>query len=129
MKLTSTLLLVGLTSVSQAQAQNGRRFNGVDDKFIRVTANFQLSAPRVDGASSADLTKAMASVNQSLNDIVYRQCEVLGAVLKGDCRIVQVNVGSNINDRMNAGTPVVSGNANATFEIDPKVPSKDAAPQ
>jgi len=83
MKLTSALLLVGLMSVSQAQAQFGRRFNNSDDKAVRVTANFQLSAPRVDGASSADLAKAMVSFSQSLNDIVYRQCDVLAAALKG----------------------------------------------
>ncbi len=129
MKLTSTLLLVGLMSVSQAQAQYAGRYNSVDDKAVRVTANFQLSAPKVDGASNADLAKAMASVNHSLSEIVYRQCELLGAALKGDCRIVQVNVSSNLNDRMNTGAPVVSGNANVTFEIDLKAPPKDAAPQ
>jgi hypothetical protein len=71
----------------------------------------------------------MATVSQSLYEIVNRECDVLSAVLKGECRVVQINVSSNVNDRMNNGVPFVNANTNATFEIELKAPPKEAVPQ
>jgi hypothetical protein len=119
-RIAAFAVLIAVASVSSAHAQNWQ--NG--QKGPRVTLNFQLSAPPAPSMSAADLTKAMAALSQSLYDIVDRQCDVLSAALKGDCKLVQINVNSNVNDRMNNGLPFVSANANATFEID----SKDGAP-
>jgi len=129
MKFASALLMVAAMSATQAQAQNWQMLNNPGARGMRVTANFQLSAPTPATASAGDLTKTMAAVSQSLYEIVDRECDVLSAALKGDCRLVQINVGSNINDRMNNGVPFVNANANATFEIDVKAPPADAAPQ
>jgi hypothetical protein len=64
----------------------------------------------------------LAQANQSLYGIINHQCEVIGAALKGDCRIVQLNV--NGNAAPSAGPQqIVSANANATFLIEP---TKDA---
>ncbi len=131
MKFTATVLLVVAIGVSQAQAQaqNCRTVNNPCVNGTRVTANFQLSAPTPAAAPVADLTKTMAAVSQSLYEIVNRECEVIGAVLKGECRLVHINVNSNVNDRMNNGVPFVNANANATFEIELKASPKEAAPQ
>jgi outer membrane receptor for monomeric catechols len=129
MKLIATVLLVAAIGVSQAQAQNCQTYNNPWVKGTRVTANFQLSAPTLAAAPVADLTKTMATVSQSLYEIVNRECDVLSAVLKGECRVVQINVSSNVNDRMNNGVPFVNANANATFEIELKAPPKEAVPQ
>jgi hypothetical protein len=56
------------------------------------------------------LTGALAQANQQLCEIVNRQCDVIGAALKGECHVVQLNVNCNVNERMNAGQMV---NANA----------------
>jgi outer membrane receptor for monomeric catechols len=129
MKLIATVLLVAAIGVSQAQAQNCQTYNSPCVKGTRVTANFQLSAPTLAAAPVADLTKTMATVSQSLYEIVNRECDVLSAVLKGECRVVQITVSSNVNDRMNNGVPFVNANANATFEIELKAPPKEAVPQ
>jgi hypothetical protein len=129
MKFTATVFLVAAIGVSQAQAQNCRTVNNRCVNGTRVTANFQMSAPTPAAAPVADLTKTMAAVSQSLYEIVNRECEVIGAVLKGECRLVQINVNSNVNDRMNNGVPFVNANANATFEIELKASPKEAAPQ
>ena len=129
MKFTATVLLVAAIGVSQAQAQNCWTINNPCVNGTRVTANFQMSAPTPAAAPVADLTKTMAAVSQSLYEIVNRQCDVIGAVLKGECRLVHINVNSNVNDRMNNGVPFVNANANATFEIELKAPPKEAAPQ
>ena len=130
MKFTAAVFLVlAAVSATQARAQNWQTLNNSGVKGPRVTANFQLSAPTPAAASAGDLTKAMAGLSQSLYEIIDRECDVLSAALKGDCRLVQININSNINDRMNNGVPFVTANANATFEIDVKTPSKDAAPQ
>ena len=126
---TAVLLVAATTGASQAQVQNCQTFNNPCLLGTRVTANFQLSAPTPAGAPVADLTKTMATVSQSLYEIVNRECEVLGAVLKGECRLVQINVNSTVNDRRNNGIPTVNANANATFEIEQKATPKEAAPQ
>jgi hypothetical protein len=119
-------LFFAVAGVPPAFAQN---WGNAGPKGPRVTLNFQLSAPPAASTSPGDLTKAMASLSQSLYEIVDRQCEVLSAALKGDCRLVQININSNISDRMNNGAPSVTANANAMFEIDQTDPPKDAAPQ
>ncbi len=126
MKLIAAVaLLFAVASIPPAVAQN---WGNSGPKGPRVTLNFQLSAPPAASMSPGDLTKAMAGLSQSLYEIVDRQCDVLSAALKGECRLVQININSNINDRMNNGTPFVTANANATFEIDQKDPAKDGAP-
>ena len=126
MKLIAAALLLVVAGITPALAQN---WGNSGPKGPRVTLNFQLSAPPAASMSPGDLTKAMAGLSQSLYEIVDRQCDVLSAALKGECRLVQININSNINDRMNNGTPFVTANANATFEIDQKEPAKDGAPQ
>jgi hypothetical protein len=96
-----------------------------------VTITVQLNMPASGIASSADMTKAIAGTTQSLYDIVNHECEVLTEALKGACRLIRLNVGGNLNDpnsnlptfgnRQNA-SPIVSANANATFEIDLPTP-------
>ncbi len=107
-------ILLGAVSLSQAQAA---RLRSDESKGVRVTSNFQLSEPAPESAD-ADMTKAMAQINERLYAIVNRQCDVLGAALKGSCRVVQVNVGSGFNGRMISNSPTLTGNASATFEID-----------
>ncbi|MGO8832852.1 MAG: hypothetical protein ACLQE9_08555 [Roseiarcus sp.] len=129
MKLAAAIPLVfAVLGAAPALAQNCQMFNNACAKGPRVTANFQLSAPPPASASPSELTKALGALSQSLYEIIDRECDVLGAALKGDCRLVQININSNINDRMNNGVPFITANANATFEIDVKTP-KDAAPQ
>ena len=130
MKLTAPIaVLLAAASVSPAQAQNCQMFGNACPKGPRISINFQLSAPPPATTSASDLTKAMGGLSQSLYEIIDRECDVLSAALKGDCRLVQVNISSNINDRMNNGVPFITANANATFEIEPKEPAKDPAPQ
>jgi hypothetical protein len=124
--IAAVVVLFAVAGIPSAGAQN---WQNSGPKGPRVTLNFQLSAPPAASMSPSDLTKAMAGLSQSLYEIVDRQCDVLSAALKGDCRLVQININSNINDRMNNGVPFINANANATFEIDVKEPAKDGAPQ
>ena len=71
----------------------------------------------------------MASASQSLYDIINHECEVLTATLGGACRLVQINIGGNLNSRMNNGVSAVNANANATFEIEAKAPNAAPTPQ
>jgi hypothetical protein len=125
MKFFLPTLLISAAIASSAYAQNWRAWNDPNNKGVRVTANFQIAAPVGASASAADLTAALAQANQQLYEIVNRQCEVIGAALKGECHVVQLNVNGNVNERMNAGQ-MVNANANLVFQIDPLTPSKDA---
>lgn len=110
-----------------ALAQNCMMMANACGKGTRVTANFQLSAPPSASTATGDLTKTMAGLSASLYEIIDHECTVLGAALKGECRLVQVNINSNVNERMNGG-PFISANGNATFEVDPK-PAEESAPK
>ena len=126
-----------------AQAQNVVMFNGSNrpapssGKPQTVSITFQLTLPAPDTSASAEMTKAMAATSQSLYDIINRECDVLNAVLKGDCKLSHLNIGGNFNEngytpvpfgaRPNNG-PVVNATATATFEIGAKPPSP-ASPQ
>jgi hypothetical protein len=134
MKVIFVAALIAAISASAAQAQNWRNWNDPDGKSIRISANFQISTPVAAPASTSDLTKALAEASRSLYDIVNRQCDVIGAALKGDCRLVQLNVNGNINDRLPQFTPpgerpnqqpMVNANANAIFLVEP-AGAKDA---
>jgi hypothetical protein len=95
---------------------------------MSVTANFQLRIPVDASASTADMIKALSQANQSLGDLITRQCEVLAAAFKSDCRVEQLNMGANINDRrvnqfnndFAGAQRIVNANLNATFDLTPK---------
>ena len=111
---------------------NGNRAAPAPDKPRTVTVTFQMSQPAPTVTSSEDITKAVAATNQSLYDIVNRECGVLTAALKGDCRLTRLTVGGNFNDMnfnplafANRGntSAVITANATATFEIDVEAPA------
>ncbi|MGI4806717.1 MAG: hypothetical protein ACRYF2_01245 [Janthinobacterium lividum] len=92
----------------------------------RVTVNVTLATPAAAGTSAGDVTNSMAAANTSLFGIVNHQCDVLGAQLNGDCRLIAITTNGGISERMPSfgspppSTPTISVTANATFEIDPK---------
>jgi hypothetical protein len=114
------------TIASAAYAQNCRACNDPNGRGTRVTANFQISVPVSSGASAAEMTTALAQANQSLYEIINRQCETIAVALKGDCRVVQLNVNGNINERFNA-VQMVNANANATFQVDSPATAGDGS--
>lgn len=126
-------LVLALVAAQAAQAQTiviNRPHNGPaarGERSLQVSVNVQLTMPTSVPTSTPEWTKAIATANQSLFEIINRECDVLGAALQGDCRLVQINTGSNSGNRSNPGgstgvSASVNVNANATFEIEPKVP-------
>ena len=85
-----------------------------------VSINFQSSMPMSPLISSEDMTKTIARISQPLYDIVDHECQVLISAFGGVCRLVQLNISSNLNNRMNNGISVVNANANAVYEIESK---------
>jgi hypothetical protein len=126
------VIFVTLAVAPQAHAQNmiympNGGGNGAGTRGQTVSVNFQISRAAPVAASTSDLTSIMASITQSLYDIVNRECDILGVSLKGSCRVLQVNVGANINNRGNGHGPIVTANANATFAITSPVAAAPAA--
>lgn len=135
MRISFGPIMIATLFALPAQAQSWGGWNDPTGKAVRLTVNLQIATPVNSGSSASDLTKALAQANQSLYDIIDHQCDAIGAALKGECRIVQLNVNGNINERMQQFVPpgerpnqqqTVNANANATFLIEP--PSKSASP-
>jgi hypothetical protein len=111
---------------SAATAQNAKPPGDGDAKPISITANFQMRIPVDASASMADVTKALTQANQSLGDLANRECDVLTQAFKSDCRVVQLNMGANVNDRrvmqqfnndFSGSQKSVNANLNATYEL------------
>jgi hypothetical protein len=124
MKLPPILAFILAASVSQAHAQSPSA--PADPKPTNVTANFQVRIAIDPGAPTAEVTKALAQANQSLGDLANRQCDALALAFKSDCRVVQLNMNANVNDRRPmqqfnndfAGSQrLVNASLNATFEL------------
>ena len=88
-------------------------------------------------APTTEVTKALAQANQSLGELANRECDVLAAAFKTDCRVGQLNLGANVNERragqmMNNefGGPqrIVNANLNVTFELTPPAAATKGAP-
>ena len=124
MKLPSLAILMIALCASAAQAQTAAQPG--DAKSISITANFQLRIPVDSAAPTADMIKALTQANQSLGDLANRQCDVLAAAFASECRIVQLNMGANVNERramqqfnndFTSPQRLVNANLNATFEL------------
>jgi hypothetical protein len=125
-------LLLAVTVVCGAQAQtviiNQPPIGSVAAQHQRVSVNVTLATSAPAGAVAGDVTSGLATANTSLYAIVNHQCDILAAQLSGDCRLVGITTNGSISDRPAFGappstTPTISVTANATFEIDPKVPT------
>jgi len=104
---------------------------------IVVTANFQARIAVDPSVPTMEVTKALAQANQSLGEIANRECDVLAAAFKSDCRVGQLNMSANVNDRragqmMNAefggSQRIVNASLNATFELTPPAAAAKGAP-
>lgn len=97
------------------------------DKSRTVSMTLQMSMPAPEAASSTAMTNAMEATDQALYDIINHECQILTEALKGACRLSRVSIGSNFNEpgarpfpfpNRGISGPSVSGNVNATFEVD-----------
>ena len=114
--LIAMLLVAGFSVQAQAQPINivpGNHDRSVDGKVERVTVSFQLSTPTLATTSPPDLTGALQTASRKLFDAVGAECQVLNAVLKGDCRLMSVSTNGNVGNRTN----LAEANFNVTVTI------------
>lgn len=134
---TAVFLSLGLAfgAAAPTRADEANQSADASAKPIVVTANFQARIIVDPSAPTSEITKALTQANQSLGELVNRECDVLAAAFKSDCRVGQLNMGANINDRrvgvmMNnefgAAQRFVNANLNATFELTPAAAAKGA---
>jgi hypothetical protein len=131
MKILASALLALMLSSAAVRAQGFVGQNAADtgdDKAIRVTISVQVMTPMDENAATTDLAATLTQANQPLSGIIGQQCAVLATALKGTCKLVQLNMGSNIGNRflppLQPGgradrRQMVDGNVNATFVIEP----------
>jgi hypothetical protein len=119
---------VAVAAVAAARADETNQPADASVKPIIVNANFQARIVVDPSAPTSEITKALAQANQSLGELATRECDVLAAASKSDCRVGQLNMGANVNDRragmmMNndfgAAQRFVNASLNATFELTP----------
>jgi hypothetical protein len=130
-------LILAACAAAPALAQEAGAAGDASAKPIVVTANFQARIAVDPSAPTTEVTKALAQANQSLGEIANRECDVLAAAFKTDCRVGQLNMSANVNDRrigqmMNAefggSQRLVNASLNATFELTPPAAAAKGAP-
>ena len=134
---TAVFLSLGLAvgAAAPAWADEAAQPADASAKPIVVNANFQARIVIDPSAPTSEITKALAQANQALGELANRECDALAAAFKSECRVGQLNMGANVNDRragmmMNndfgAAQRVVNANLNATFELTPAAAAKGA---
>lgn len=98
---------------------------------IVLTGNFQMQVPMDQSGSTTDVLSALSQANQALGELMSKQCALLSDAFKRDCRVVQLNIGSNYSDNTRnfvrpgfEGTPVGNSNVNVTFQLAPHTDAK-----
>ena len=141
MRTSFAAILVSCLAIAPAAAQDVPSPN--EPKVITVTANFQLSVPVDASAPTAEIGKALAQANDTLSGLAERECDLMAAAFKRECRISQINVNANLNTRRlaqqpnlaqqlgaeaNAARRVANANMNLTMELTAPADAANPAP-
>ena len=127
--------LVACWATAPAAAQNAPSSN--EAKVITINVNFQLSVPIDASATTADIAKALAQANDALTNLAERQCDLMAASFKRECRVAQINLGANLNgrrfaqqfnDEANLARRVANANMNLSMELLPPGNAAATAP-
>ena len=92
-----------------------------------LSTEMDIAIPFRNGATDAEMTKAMALSMRNLNDAMSRQCETLVASFKGGCRVVGFNLDATLLRDPGNGQ-AVNANATAYFELFPAPAATEMSP-
>jgi hypothetical protein len=84
-----------MTMSSSGYAQNLTILNN-SSNIPSAGGNTGEKSQMTASVSDADLTRRLAAVDQSLYQVVNRECEILGASMNGNCRLTHLNVSGDI---------------------------------
>jgi hypothetical protein len=123
MRQASVLIALGLfvmTTAADAQtAQYGDRAVVVTNQLpTRINVGFNISQ-RVSGNSLDEQRRVDQALRRRLYQLAMQECALLIEVIGGECRIVSMNVNSNIQDNNEFHT--VNGSMNGQYEITPRL--------
>lgn len=101
-------------AANSASARDYRAMRG--DSGMRVSASFQTNVPVTAPMSIEEEAKATEAARKSLYQIASRECEIITQVFKGECRMININVRSYVQDRGN-GLRQISVSVNASYLV------------
>ena len=120
---TVAALIISSLAIAPAAAQSVP--SSSEAKVIVVNANFQLSVPIEASATAAEMGKALAQAYDALGGVAERQCGLMTASFKRECRVAQRNVSASLNesqqfnDEANPARRVANANMNLRIELLP----------
>jgi len=86
---------------------------------IRIQTQTQFGLQRSGASTLEDQRLLQENLQRAIYETAAKQCAILNAVFRGECRLVSLNAGSNALDR-GLGSESASRNGGATFEIFPR---------
>ena len=108
-------LIVPMTAADAQTTQYGDRPVPVANQMpTRINVGFSISQ-RVSSNSFDEQRRVDQVVRRRLYQLAMEECALLVDVIGGECRIISLNVNSNIQD--NSEFPTVNGNMNGQYEI------------
>jgi hypothetical protein len=125
---TASAIVFASAAIVSASAASAQFVNFPKPTGTRVTATFQIQKPSSALVNIQDSERVTDSIRRSLQTLLDHECDALEAVLKGPCRVVQLNVGTNMNQLVR-GSETFGGTASATFQIDDAAAAETAAPK
>lgn len=119
MKILSRFILLGVVlAAGNLPAQAQRNYPGMPGLSggLQVNSSFQTMIPLTQGITASDETKATEGARERLYEMASKECDVIGRVFKGACRLLSINVNSYVQDRGN-GLRGIQINVNARFSV------------
>jgi hypothetical protein len=119
----ASALSVGVVSASAQTItiQTGERSpDAAKISTLRVQTQVHLNLPATNLQSVEEQKAQQEAARRALYEIANRECRLLREVFGTDCRIVTMNVSSNVQNRQaGAGAESVMANGNVTYDLFP----------
>lgn len=109
--------LVGPASAQTITFQPGSRDVPSRPIGFRVQVQMQVSLATAPGAGVEDQSKQQEAARRALYEMSARECRNLKDTFGGECRLTNLSVNTNIQDRRPAGLETVNATASATYEV------------
>src|SRR5208282_4202557 len=83
---------------------------------LRVQVQISVQRIPAAGQNADEQAKSMEDARRMIYESVKSECALLSSTFNADCRMTNINAGTNMMDRGNMG-PVINANGNASYEL------------
>ncbi len=115
LKFLTVLGALSLSASAWAQSTDFYQRDGIGAP-LRVQVQISVQRMPATGQNVDEQAKLMEDARRMIYESVKSVCALLSSAFNADCRLTNINAGSNMMDRGNMG-PAINANGNASYEL------------